>query len=349
MNLTNIDKIDTSRMLSLLLSFPEQFQRAWRIGEESEFDLHSRAFKNITFIGMGGSAIAGDLAISSVGDEIQIPMIVSRDYSIPRFIDAESLVFVLSYSGDTEESLSAYAQALERKATIVCITSGGMLKEWAIRDRCPVFTIPGGQPPRASLGYLFVPLLIALSRMGMIGDKKAELDETYHLLLKKVREYGPENPGNSAIQSSQQLLNKIPILYTTAGMMEVVGKRWKCQFNENSKIHAFVNQFPELNHNEIVGYEMLKDVFRRFQVIYLHDAGDYYRIQKRMEITRDIIREEHVSVMEFSTEGQSVLARLFSLIFLGDMISYYVAIGYGIDPTAIRKIQLLKEQLKKVK
>ena len=348
-DMAKLKTIDESDMLHLLLSFPEQFNKSRVIGEQTDIKPNDKhQFKNILFVGMGGSAIAGDLVIAGIGDEVNMPMSVIRDYSVPNYVDKSTLIFILSYSGNTEESLSAYQDAVKKNAYIICITSGGTLAEWAKRDNFPLFTIPGGQPPRTAIGYLSIPMIIALSRLEIISDKSKELDETYQLLIQKAQLYHPKNNPNPAMELSEKIVNKLPIIYCSAGLMEVVAMRWKCQFSENAKTLAFYNIFPELNHNEIVGWEMLKEIFSNFQIIYLHDKDDYYRIQKRMEITKKIFEQESLSLVELNSEGESRLARLFSLIYLGDMISYYLAIHYDVDPTPIEKIQFLKEQLKKI-
>lgn len=336
-------------MLKLLLSFPDQFAKGREIGESNDLNIDlDIPIDSIVFAGMGGSAISGDLVIACVEDELQLPMVVSRDYELPSFVSDTSLVYIMSYSGNTEESVSAYAHARERNAAIIVVTSGGKIGELAARDNVPVFKIPGGQPPRTALGYIMLPILLSLSRFGLIHDMTSDLNEADELLRVLASRYDPEQTDNAALLASARLDHKIPIIYSSTALMKVVAMRWKCQFNENAKIHSFYNVFPEMNHNEIVGYDQLQDIFQNFQVIFLEDADDNSRIKNRMNVTEEILKLQHLPVLKFQTEGRSRLARLFSLIYLGDMISYYLAIHYGVDPTPIKNIDILKKELEKI-
>lgn len=349
MDISRIRLIDKSDMLTLLTSFPDQYAKGREIGETSDFSIDlDIPIDSIVFAGMGGSAISGDLVIACTEDNLELPMVVSRDYDLPAFVSDTTLVYILSYSGNTEESLSAYEKARERNASMVCVTSGGKIDALARRDNVPVFKIPGGQPPRTALAYLMLPILISLSRLGLIEEMTVDLDEAYELLLRLSRAYHPEKRNNLALEVASKLAHKIPIIYSATQTMKTVSMRWKCQFNENAKIHSFFNVFPEMNHNEIVGYDQLPEIFQNFQVIYLQDIDDNCRIENRMDVTEEILKRQYMSVLRFHTEGRSKLARLFSLIYLGDMVSYYLAIQNGVDPTPIENINILKQELEKI-
>ncbi|MCI0496402.1 bifunctional phosphoglucose/phosphomannose isomerase [candidate division KSB1 bacterium] len=341
----NISIVDRHNMFKLLTSFPDQFQHARQIGNDFKFNVDPSKIKTIVFAGMGGSAIGGDLVISYLGNQINKPASVIRNYSLPGYVDSSSLVIISSYSGNTEESISCLEQAKAKNAQILCITSGGQVAEQARANRFPVITIPGGAPPRTALAYLSVPLMIFLTKNGFASDISKELDETELLLRQKTVIYLPDSNNNPAFDLAEKLSGKIPILYSTADLLGVVGLRWKGQLSENAKVLAFQNVFPELNHNEIVGWETLRHQFENFQIIYLRDRADHPRNQKRMEITKKILEQVAPPILEIFAEGESRLARLFSLIYLGDMASFYLAILNGIDPTPIEKIQLLKDQL----
>ena len=341
----NFNKIDGSNMLRLLTAFPQQFRQARQIGEAFDFKINHYQVKNIIFAGMGGSAIGGDLIISCLNPELQIPAFVNRNYFLPNFVNQSSLVIVSSFSGNTEESLSCYDDAKTKDAQIVCISSGGILAHQANHDGIPLITIPGGTPPRTALGYLSIPLLVLLSRSGFAEVADNDFDETEKLLEQKSVLYAPDASENGALNLANQLKSKIPILYSTADFLSVVGMRWKGQFSENAKVLAFCNVFPELNHNEIVGWERLPNLLTNFQIIYFRDQDDYKRNQKRMQITQGILEKVTSPIIELFTEGNSRLARLLSLIYLGDWVSFYLAAINGIDPTPIEKIQILKNQL----
>ncbi len=341
----NFNKIDRSNMLQLLTAFPQQFRQARQIGEAFDLEIANQNVKNIVFVGMGGSAIGGDLIISCLNPELKIPAFVNRNYFLPNFVDQSSLVIVSSFSGNTEESLSCYEDAKVKGAYIVCIASGGKLAQQANQDSIPFITIPGGTPPRTALGYLSIPLLVLLSRSGFAKVASDDFDETEKLLEQKSGLYAPEARDNIALNLASQLKNKIPILYSSADFLSIIGMRWKGQFSENAKVLAFCNVFPELNHNEIMGWERLPNMLTNFQIIYFRDQADYKRNQKRMRVTQRILEKVTSPIIELSTEGISRMARLFSLIYLGDWVSFYLAVINGIDPTPIEKIQILKRRL----
>lgn len=341
----NFQKIDRSSMLQLLISFPQQFRQARQIGEGFQLQINRNDVNNIVFAGMGGSAIGGDLIISCINPALTIPVLVNRNYLLPSFVAQSSLVIVSSYSGNTEEALSCYEAAKAKGAQIVCIASGGSLAQKADQDRIPLIKIPGGAPPRTALGYLSLPLLVLLARSGFANVGGNDFDETEQLLEQQSTRYAPDTSENLALNLANQLKNKIPILYSSADFLYPVGIRWKGQFSENAKVLAFCNVFPELNHNEIVGWERLPKMLTNFQIIYFRDREDYIRNQKRMNITQQILEQVTSPIIELHTEGQSRLARLFSLIYLGDWVSFYLAAINGIDPTPIEKIQILKDRL----
>ena len=341
----NFQKIDRSNMLQLLTVFPQQFRKARQIGETFKPDIDSNDVNNIVFAGMGGSAIGGDLIISCLNHQLKIPALVNRNYFLPNFVDHSSLVIVSSFSGNTEESLSCYEDAKTKNTKIICVTSGGKLAEQANKDGVPLIRIPGGIPPRTALGYLSIPLLVLLSRSDFANLTSDDFDETQKLLEQKEQLYSPEAPANDALNLANQLKNKIPILYSSADFLSVVPVRWKGQFSENAKVLAFYNVFPELNHNEIVGWERLPDMLANLQIIYFRDREDYIKNQTRMNITQGILEKVTAPIIERFTEGNSRLARLFSLIYLGDWVSFYLAAINSIDPTPVEKIQILKDKL----
>jgi len=342
----NFQQIDRSNMLQLLTAFPQQFREARQIGEVVNYEIKRDDVKNIIFAGMGGSAISGDLIIACLKDELNVPALVVRNYFLPNFVDKSSLVIVSSFSGNTEESLSCYDDARAKGAQIICISSGGALASKARQNDISLITIPGGVPPRTALGYLSIPLVVILTKAGLAAVASLDFDEAEKILEQKAVQYSPETQENLAFNLAEKINDRIPILYSSVDFLQVVATRWKGQFSENAKVLAFCNVFPELNHNEIVGWERLRHVFANFQVIYLRDYNDYSRIQKRMNITQGILERVTSPIIELVSEGDSRLARLFSLIYLGDWVSYYLALINGVDPTPIEKIQILKDQLK---
>ncbi len=340
---------DPSGMRSLILNFPRQVEEAVAIGEAAKIKFPISKIKNIVVSGLGGSAIGGDLLRSFLADEVRVPIAVSRNYSLPEYVDGESLVIVSSYSGNTEETVSSHKDAARRKAKVLCITSGGAVKQFALKKKQPVIEIPGGLPPRAALGYSFFPTLIVLSKLGFFKPKKKEIEETILLLKEKARLYGDAAAqDNPALRIAQTLWGKLPVVYSSVDRFDTVNVRWRGQISENAKSLAYGHVFPELNHNEIVGWEVLKEPMKKIHVVILRDNGDNPRIQLRMNITKEIIRDLADGVTEVRSEGKSMLARMFSLLYLGDWVSFYLAMVNGVDPTPVKKIDFLKNELAKV-
>ena len=346
----HITHYDPSGMRALIFDFPRQVEEAVAIGEGSKIKFPISKIQNIVVSGLGGSAIGGDLLRSYLADEMKIPIAVSRHYFVPAYVNNRSLVIVSSYSGNTEETISSYKDATARRAKILCITSGGTVKRLALQKKQSVIQIPGGLPPRAALGYSFFPTLVVLSKLGFIKSKRTEIRETISLLKKKAMEYGnAESSNNRALRIAESLQGRLPVIYASADRFDSVNVRWRGQLSENAKTLAYGHVFPELDHNEIVGWEVLKDVMKKIHVIILRDREDNARVQLRMNITEEVIRPFANGITEVHSEGTSLLARIFSLLYLGDWVSFYLAMLNGIDPTPVQKIDFLKNELAKVK
>ena len=306
------------------------------------------SIRNIVVTGLGGSAIGGDLLRSYTSATLPVPMIVNRNYVLPEFVDRQSLVIVSSYSGGTEETISAHLDARKRKANVLCITSGGETERLAKKFRQPVIKIPKGLPPRAALGYSFFPLLLAMQKMKFLPPQEAAIRETTALLRKNARLYASlKNTANPAYGLAKKLFMKLPIVYSSADRFDAVNLRWRGQLAENAKVLAFGHVIPEMNHNEIVGWKTLQRIMNDMAVVFLRDRGEHPRVRTRMKITRGIISEFTNHVAEAEAEGTSPLARMFSLVYLGDWTSYYLALLNGMDPSPVRVIDYLKWELAK--
>jgi glucose/mannose-6-phosphate isomerase len=340
---------DPGGMLLALWNLPEQCGEARRIAMEFNPPQDFAKVHTIMVTGLGGSAIGGDLLRVFAAGKARVPVVVNRDYVLPEFVSEQTLVFAVSYSGNTEETLSAYTQARAKQAKIIVLSTGGKLTEMARRDGVPVITIPGGISPRAATGYLFIPTVITLAKLGIMPDVGGELDDMVNTLKTLREQYKPAVPtaDNFAKQIAQKLFNKIPLIWGAAGTTEVVATRWKGQINENSKSMAYWNIFPELNHNEIVGFEVPNQLLKQLAVVILRDQADHPRVQKRMDISKTIIRDQVGGITEVSSTGNSALARLFSLTYAADYVSVYLAALYGIDPSPVKMIDYLKNELAK--
>lgn len=320
--------IDKSNMLNVIESFPSQCKTAMGLTKGIAV---SGEIKNIIIAGMGGSGIAGDILKAYIHNS-KIPVYVVKDYKLPEFVNEATLVFAVSYSGNTEETLAAYKDALRKKAKIVAITSGGELAALCKKT----IKIPQGYQPRAALSFLFFPMLGVLSNMNIIKVDSKEINELFSA-ISNVEEYK-----NEAKKIVKQIKNKTPVIYASS-LFGAIAYRWKCQFNENSKTASFYHVFSEMNHNEIVGYQTASR--DDFISVFLRDKYEHNQIKKRMDITKKIIGTK-VDITEVNSRGESLLARIFSLIYLGDFVSYYLAIDKRIDPTPVAVIENLKRELK---
>jgi len=348
-DLAVIEKIDEKNMRDILMDFPQQCRRACCLAERFALPEEFGRAKNIVTTGMGGSAIGGDLLRSLFSDVCSVPVVVNRNYSIPKFVNKDTLFIAASYSGNTEETLSAFEKALKKKAMVVSMSSGGgELEADSKRAGVPHFTIPQkGIQPRCAFGHLFVPMMTFLSRLGFIPDTAGQLKEAVELLSKAALRLAPDVPvkDNEAKRIAIEAYDKMPVIYASQTYFDIVAMRWKGQFNENSKMMAFHNVIPEMNHNEIVGWGIPGNITRQCAAIFLSDDADLPKIQDRMSITKDLIADEDVKIIDVPAQGDSPLARALYLIYVGDFVSYYMAVLNGVDPTPIERIDLFKERL----
>ncbi|MCM8797252.1 MAG: bifunctional phosphoglucose/phosphomannose isomerase [Candidatus Omnitrophica bacterium] len=350
LTMQNLKKMDNADMLGILLDFPQQCLAAQEIGKNAEIKFTNMDFNKIVFAGLGGSAIGADLVRSYLYFDCAVPITVLREYVLPGYIDSSTLLFVASYSGNTEETLSAYAEAKRKGATIIALSSGGKLKEQAQADNITFIEIPRGLPPRCALGYQGIIPLVVLSRLGIIKEIDSELKETIRVLeeLRNLRlrpQIGLKD--NIAKSLAVKLVNKFAVIYSASVYFEICATRIRAQLAENSKALSSSHVFPEMNHNEIVGWEQPRRLFKDFIVVMLRDKDMHPRVSRRMEITADILRREGVKVIELWSQGDGLLTRIFSLVYTGDFVSYYLAILYGIDPTPVDRVTYLKNQLAK--
>ncbi len=320
--------IDNSNMLKVIEDFPQQCKTA--LGLPKGMSVSGKVDK-IVVAGMGGSAVGGDLLKSYMRNS-KIPVFVVRDYKVPNFVDENTLVFAVSYSGNTEETISAFEDAARKKAKIFAVTSGGLLGQTAKK----VIKIPSGLQPRAALGYLFLPVLGVLVNSNIIDVKSSEATEMMDV-LSKTDEFKAVGERIAKI-----IKERVPIIYASEAL-SAVAYRWKTQFNENSKTAAFTHAFSEMNHNEIVGYQTMGR--SSFIPIFIRDKEDNERVKKRMDITKEVISSK-VDVEEVFTKGDFLLSRLFSGIYYGDFASYYLALAKRIDPTPVTVIENLKKKLR---
>lgn len=348
---------DKANMYNVLLTFPEQVRHAINIGEEAAFFSTAPASNDIVVLGLGGSAIGGDLvrsycAATKGADMLNIS--VSRGYTVPGTLHANSLVVASSYSGDTEETLSAYAAARKVTKNMLCISTGGKISQLAAKHNLPLISIPKGFQPRCALGYSFFPLLMTVLRHPAVAKAAVKrstvaMEETVSLLDKLSTIYADPSSKNPALALAKKLHGTAPVIYSAAERMDAVNLRWRGQIQENAKNVAFGHVLPEMNHNEINGWSYPKQHTKNFSVVLLRDKDDHARVSIRFDALRELIRKNVKAVHEVRGEGESLLARMFSVIYLGDWVSYYMAMLNGVDPSPVPIITKLKGILAEAK
>lgn len=327
-------------MKKLITDFTKQLKHAVEIAEHVHLSATTNRISNVLISGMGGSGIGGNMATEIANTEAEMPIIVNKDYFLPNFVSKNSLVIISSYSGDTEETVKALEEAITRNAHIVCITSGGKIKQLAKEHNLDIILVPTGMPPRAALGFSLVQLLHILNFYGVISAKyKTSLTRAIELL-----DTEESNIVRDAKQTALELENKNIIIYGTAGM-ESVALRFRQQVNENSKRLCWHNVFPELNHNELQGW---KEKNNKLAVVIFRNETDYLRNAKRIDISKEIISHYDATIKEVYSKGSSQLEHMLYLIHWGDWLSYFLAERKGIDTMDIKVINYLKSELAKV-
>lgn len=327
----------------IILNFPTQFS----IGIEKAKEVITKGtFKRIFICAMGGSALPGEiLQMYLEKEKIFIPLFLNRDYNLPRHIRKTDLVVAVSYSGNTEETIFSFKEALKKGIKIVAITSGGKLAKLCQQNKIPLALVPGGLPQRCALGYQFGALMKILTNCQIIPVKLKDLFN----LDKKLKPQKLEVLGKKI---AQKIASKIPLIYSSPANF-ALAKIWKIKFNENSKIPAFANYFPELNHNEMAGFEKIENQEARsknsFCVLILRDLADHPRILKRMKLTADILQKKGVMVEFINLSKENFFSKIFSNILLSDWVSYYLALNYKVDPFSIKIIEEFKMKMRAIK
>lgn len=339
---------DPRGMYDLTLDFPGQCRRALALARAVELAPLPRRPRNVVIAGLGGSAAGGDFARALADALGNTPVVVSREYSVPNWVDGESLVLACSYSGNTEETLAAFEDARAKGARLACVTSGGRLKELAEESQVPLFAIPAGQPPRTAMGYMLTPVLWALESWGLLP----ELDyETAFLGLENdAGRWAVESPeaGNEAKRIAQTFRGSVGIIYGLGAWQGVVASRWCAQIEENSKNLAFSAAFPELNHNQVLGWVRSGDQrVARWVVVLLEDGEESAKMKARARVTLDLLHDR-ATILRARASGGSLLEKMLRVSFLGDFVSLYLAALNGVDPESIDWINVLKAELAKV-
>jgi len=341
-----IKQIDKADMLKFCLNMSRHYQRAVEL--TTSITISYSKPSNIIIAGMGGSAIGGELLKDWAKNKIHIPIEINRDYHLPTYANEKTLVLVTSYTGDTEETLSALLDAIKNKCMIYCITSGGMLIEIAKRLNIPYLQVPAGMPPRAALPYMLIPLLIFLEKTKLTTGASKEFKEALPIIEKIEKQNAIETPIEQSLTKTLaiNIENHITAIYGF-GIYSGIARRFKQQINENAKMMAKWDNLPELDHNEIVGYEKTGNIIEHFATIFIRDKDEPTEIRSRIEITKKLVTSAGTKIYEVWSQGESDLAKMLSVIAVADFLSNYLAILRGVDPTPVQTIDRLKESLKK--
>ena len=335
-----IKKYDTQNQFKVLTETYKQASDAWN-NKINLSKLKKDKFSSIVFCGLGGSAISGDLLCDYLSGELEIPFLVTRGYNLPKFVNENTLVIISSYSGNTEETISCFEQALKKNSKIVVITSGGKIGAIAEANSIPIINIQGGFQPRYALGLSFFSLLKIMQELGIASEENI-VKKIIDLWQRRGEEYSSDQ--NQAFQIAGEIIGFIPVIYS-AEFLASTGYRLKCQLNENSKLHAFNHTLPEMNHNEIIGWESYKEKQFHTKVIYLFDKEFHPQNKKRFDILKEMLTEQKVDVLTLSSKEENKKVRIMDLIFLVDWISFYVSVLRGFDPSEIDFIHRMKQRL----
>ena len=334
---------DPTGQLTDILGLPDQLRDAlWRV-ESANLDVRD-APGGLVVAGMGGSAIGGALARAVLGDRASRPIVLARGYELPAWTMPDAMVLCSSYSGNTEETLAVYEAAGALGARRIVATTGGKLAAAARAESVPVIPFPGGFQPRAAVAY---SLVVALEVAGLCGagDRlHAEIDVAAAHAERLVAEWGPDGAEDSLPKALARGLHGTVPQIAGAGLTGPIAYRWKTQINENAKTPCFSNELPELDHNEIAGWNGAKDL-GRFSAVFLDDSDLHPRIRQRIELTRGLIDADASATYRVETIGENATERLISLVLLGDLVSVYMAVLRGIDPAPVAMLDRLKNAL----
>ena len=343
MNITEmVSKYDQSNQFKVLKESFKQVECAWNLDVDLK-SINTSKIKNIIVTGLGGSAIGGDLMSNFSRKDLRFPYAVNRNYELPGYANEETLVIASSYSGNTEETISALNNAVQKKCQIVCITTGGKIEEIAKSHGFPAAKLQPGFQPRYALWINFFTLLKIFHNLKLVPDQTKIVKQVIDHLKTKGEEYSKEK--NEALQLAEKLVGFIPLVYAVADHTSVVATRLKGQFNENSKLHAFYSSYPELDHNEIMGWESFGAQKMNLKLINILDQEYHPQVSKRFQITSEIIEKSGCEIINLESKENDFRLRLIDLIYLGDWATYYLAVLRCFDPTSIGNIIYLKEHL----
>ena len=339
-------RLDPSGMAGRIKDLPNQCRQVQEAVGRVQLPDRLRSMERVLIAGMGGSAIGGDLLADVASVESTIPVTVWRDYNLPPSVDDKTLVIACSYSGGTEETLSAFKEAMAKDAGVVAVTGGATLAQEAANANIPVVPIDYQGEPRAAIGYSFLAPLLVLAKLGLVAVPTNMVAEAVDELERHIPLLAAETPEvqNPAKQLARELLGRLPVVYGS-GLLQGVARRWKTQLNENAKVWAFFELLPEANHNAVVGYQLPDAVRSLAFVVLLRPTDPHPRVALRYEVTQELLDQQGVPYRVVEARGASALSQIFSSLIVGDYVSYYLAILQGIDPSPVGPIAHVRQRL----
>lgn len=345
-DIEKIKKIDLAHYHTYITEIPSQCETAYRQMAEIEIPENCKNPQNVIICGMGGSAIGADLARTFLPDDINAPVSVHRNYELPTYVNSNTLVVCSSYSGETEEVLSSFYDALAKKAKMFVIAGGGTLVDLAKANNIPYYQFFYKSQPRATLGFVMIALLALFEKIDIFKGK-LDIQKTADFLKKVISELSLETPTekNKAKLLAYKIFDRI-LIVAGSGILTEVARRWKCQFNENAKAFAFFEVLPELNHNMVEGIHFPKQIHDEAIFLLLENSFDHPQNKKRFAVLKELFKKNGVDFESIPARGDTVLEQKLSSVIFGDYVSYYLAILNKVDPTPVETIQWAKKKLK---
>ena len=341
---SSVELYDRNMLFNVLRDSWRQVESAWKKIDTGSIDTES--ISNIIITGLGGSAICGDLLANFLREELNISLVINRNYTLPRFADKNTLVIASSYSGNTEETLCAVKDALSKGCTIICITTGGQLAAIAAANQLLCVSLQDGFQPRYALYNSFFTVLRIFQELGLVPMQDSCVSEIISMLKSTGSELSSQS--NRALDMAVNIQGCIPVIYTVSGLNDSVGRRFKGQLNENSKIHAWLADYPEMNHNEIVGWETVEASKERHCVINILEESMNIRVFARIEIINNLLKEHKIDILNIQGKCSNFKSRLLECVYFCDWVSYYLAILNKKDPGEIDFIHYLKNKMSEV-
>jgi len=350
MNLDDLDymrQLDREGMLGFIDRLPDQLDEAWQTSRTFPLDEAGAQTRHVILAGMGGSGIGGAL-LAAYGDQLgSVPVTVWRNYGLPAWARGrDTLVIVASHSGNTEEALSAFAEARRRGLSLMAITSGGELADEANAASIPLWQFTFRAQPRAAVGFLFVLPLACLTRLGLMPDPSADVAAALAAMRDQQAHLRADIPAvhNPAKRMAGQWMGRWVAVYGS-DFLAPVARRWKTQIAEISKAWAQYEELPELDHNSIAGTLQPEDLTGRYMLIFLRSTLAHVRNSLRARHTREILMVQGYGTDEYQASGRNVLAHMLTTLHFGDYAAYFLAMAYGVDPSPVAPIAELKARM----